>query len=339
MANQVEVLITIPFPDDLLAQLRSISPRLRFIVHKATQTADILSEVWQRAEVLYTDRVLPTPEQAPNLRWIQFHWAGVDHAIDAPILHKSGLVATSLSGAVAPKIAEYVLALLLALGHRLPDLIDHQRKSDWPKDRWKRFSPKELNSSTFGIVGYGSIGREVARLAAAFGATILATKRDAMHPADSGYTPEGLGDPTGELLRRLYPHQALRSMLRECDYIVVTVPLTSETRNLIGGEELAVVKPSAYLIDISRGGIVNHAALIAALRERKIAGAALDVFPEEPLPADSPLWKFTNVIISPHISGNTPNYDWHALALFAENLQRYLSGQSLYNRIDPEKGY
>jgi phosphoglycerate dehydrogenase-like enzyme len=128
-------------------------------------------------------------------------------------------------------------------------------------------------------------------------------------------------------------------MFKDCDFVVVTVPLTSETQDLIGAEELAAMKPSAYLVDVSRGGVVNQAALISALREHRIAGAALDVFPEEPLPADNPLWKMPNVILTPHISGITPLYDERAVDLFAENLHRYLAGLSLYNLIDVRSGY
>jgi phosphoglycerate dehydrogenase-like enzyme len=339
MAQPVEVLITLPFPEDLVAQLGSVSPRLRVTVHKASKPEEVPAELWQRVEVLYTDSVLPKPEQVPKLRWIQFHWAGLEKFLDAPILKKPGLYATSLSGAAAPQMAEYVLLMLLAFSHRLPELLENQRKAEWPKDRWKRFIPKELNESTVGIVGYGSIGREVGRLLHQFGATILATKRDAMRPEDPGYTPEGLGDPQGGLVSRLYPPQAIRSMFKECDFVVVTVPMTSETLGLIGVEELAAMKPTAYLVDVSRGGVVNQAALIAALRDRRIAGAALDVFPEEPLPPDNPLWKMPNVILTPHISGITPHYDKRAVDLFAENLHRYLAGLSLYNLIDILSGY
>ena len=128
-------------------------------------------------------------------------------------------------------------------------------------------------------------------------------------------------------------------MLKECDFVVVTTPLTQDTRNLLGPSELAVFKPTAYLIDIGRGGVIDQAALITALREHKLAGAALDVFPEEPLPADSPLWKLPNVILSPHIAGYSSAYDARAVALFAENLTRYLAGLPLYNQIDIAKGY
>jgi phosphoglycerate dehydrogenase-like enzyme len=339
MSEPVNVLITVPFPEKLISKLNGVSPRLRISVSKAKKTDEISDEEWGKVEVLYTSRILPSPQQAPKLRWIQFHFAGIDHAVDAPILKKEDLVATTLSGGSASQMAEYVLMMLLGLGHRLPELINTQKRAEWPKDRWERFSPQELRQSNVGIVGYGSIGRQVARLLAPFGAQVLATKRDAMHPEDSGYTPEGQGDPQGDFVRRLYPPQALKSMIKVCDFVVVTIPLTEETRGMINAEVFEAFKPTAFLVDASRGGVVDHEALFEALKEKKLAGAALDVFPEEPLPTENPLWKMPNVLITPHIAGNTVFYDERAVELFAENLDRYLSGLPLYNRYRPEVGY
>ncbi|MDD2695475.1 MAG: D-2-hydroxyacid dehydrogenase [Anaerolineales bacterium] len=339
MDDTIEVLLTIPFEEDLVDKLRQISPRLNINLVRARQANEIPEEAWTVAEVLYTSTLLPEPEQAPNLRWIQFHWAGVDHALEAPILSRPGLVATNLSGAAATQVAEYVLAMLLALSRHLPEVFAHQKRADWPKDRWERFTPQELRHSTVGIVGYGSIGRQVARLLQPSGATLLAAKRDAMHPQDAGYVPDDQGDPEGDLVHRLYPGKALRAMLKECDFVVITLPKTAETLNLLSTKELAAMKPGASLIDVSRGGILDHEALLAALKEKKLAGAALDVFPEEPLPADSPLWKMPNVIITPHVSGATAHYDERAVKLFSGNLIRYLSGLPLYNLIDLERGY
>ncbi|HSF83051.1 MAG TPA: D-2-hydroxyacid dehydrogenase, partial [Anaerolineales bacterium] len=300
MSEPIEVLITMPFPERLTARLAEVSPRLKITVQKASKVEDIPTELWSRVQILYTNKVVPPPELVPRLRWIQFHWAGVDHIIDDPLLRKPGLAATTLSGAASSQMAEYILMMLLALGHRLPDLIAHQKSIEWPSDRWERFSPKELRDSTVGIVGYGSIGRQLARLLHPLGAIVLATKQNAMQPEDAGYIPEGMGDPGGDFVHRLYPSQALRSMLKDCDFVVITVPKTPTTADLISEAELAALKPSAFLIDVSRGGIVNHQALIQALKDHKIAGAALDVFPEEPLPVDSSLWKLTNVILTPH---------------------------------------
>lgn len=339
MSDTVEVLITMNFGDELVKQLSEISPRLHIQVMVANQSQDIPAELWERVEVLYTNRVLPAPEEAPRLQWIQLHWAGADHAVEAPVLSKPGLQATTLSGTSASQMAEHAVMMMLALGHRLPDAFALQKRGEWPDERWKRFSPKELRDSTVGIVGYGSIGRQIARLLSAFGAQVLATKRDAMHPADTGYVPEGQGDPTGDLVQRLYPPQALKSMLKMCDFVVVCTPLSPETRNLLGGDELAALKPGAYLVGLSRGGVIDHNALLPLLRDQKIGGAALDVFPTEPLPADSPFWKLPNVIITPHVAGFSPHYDERAVVLFSENLQRYLSGLPLYNRINLERKY
>jgi phosphoglycerate dehydrogenase-like enzyme len=335
----VEVLITLPFDEEFISQLSSVSPRLQITLHRARQPEEIPPEIWAQTEVLYTDRVIPSYEQAPNLRWIQFHWAGVNHMIDSPLLKKPGVVATTLSGAASPQMAEYAVMMLLALGHRLPDLFDNQKLAEWPRDRFERFMPQELRGSIVGIVGYGSIGRQIARLLREFGVTVLAAKRDLMNLEDTGYLIEGMGDPEGDFAHRLYPPQALRSMFKECDFVVVTVPLTDETSGLIGPEELAALKPTAYVVDFSRGGVVDSTALFEALRDHKIAGAALDVFSQEPLPADHPLWKLPNVILTPHVAGNTPYYNQRAVELFSENLHRYLAGLPLYNRINLERGY
>lgn len=337
--DPVEVLITLNFNDQLVRQLMDVSPRLHIQVLNVREITDVPSEVWSRVEVLYTNRVLPTPEEAPRLKWIQLHWAGADHAVHAPILAKPGVQATTLSGTSASQMAEHAVLMMLALGHHLPEATALQKRAEWPGDRWERFSPRELRDSTVGIIGYGSVGREIARLVTKFGATVLATKRDVMHPVDTGYMPEGLGDPNGDLVQRLYPPQALSSMLKQCDFVVVCTPLTAETKNLLGAQELASLKPGAYLVALSRGDIVDHSALIPLLRDQKIGGAALDVFPTEPLPADSPLWKLPNVIITPHIAGFSPQYDQRAVQLFAENLQRYLSGLPLHNRISIENEY
>lgn len=339
MAPTLQVLITLSLEDDLLQQLRSISSRIEITVYSTRRVEDIPADVWARTEILYTDIVLPAPEQAPMLRWIQFHWAGIDRLVDAPILHRPEVTVTTLSGASATQMAEFIVTMLLALGHHLPGMLATQHKSEWPADRWERFRPLELRDSTVGLVGYGSIARQTARLLQVFGADVLAAKRDAMQPLDHGYTPENLGDPEGVLAKRIYPIQALNSMLKECHFVVVTLPLTSETRNIITTESFNAMRPGSYLVDVSRGGVIDHPALIKAIKSGRLAGASLDVFPQEPLLADSPLWKMPNVIISPHISGNSPHYNARAVALFTENLHRYLDNLTLHNIFDPNRGY
>jgi phosphoglycerate dehydrogenase-like enzyme len=335
----VQTLITVALEEPHLQRLRSISPRLVINHIPTRRNEEIPGNVWDKTEILYTDVVLPTPEQAPLLRWIQFHWAGIDRLVDAPILREPGVSATTMSGASASQMGEYILTGLLALGHKLPAAWSSQKNVEWPADRWERFSPRELRGSTVGLVGYGSIARQVARLLQPFGAEVLAAKRDAMHPEDDGYIVEGQGDPEGLLARRIYPIQALASMVKECDYLVITLPLTPTTRGMIDAEIIAAMKHGIYLVDVSRGGIVDHAALLKALKSGKIAGAMLDVFPQEPLPQENPLWKLPNVIITPHISGISSSYDERAVELFSENIHRYLGELPLYNTFTPDLGY
>jgi phosphoglycerate dehydrogenase-like enzyme len=340
MSDSIEVLITLPFPDRLITRLRKISPRLHITIQKANKFEEIPKEIWERTQVLYTARVFPQSiKESPNLKWIQFHWAGIDHILDSPLLQNSNIAITTLSGSNAYQVSEHILMMMLAFGHHLPEALEFQRNTEWPQDRWERFSPRELRGSTIGIVGYGSIGRQLARLLRPFNATVLASKRNAKQPQDADYTPKGQGDPEGEFVNRLYPGEAIRSMLKECNFICVSVPKTGQTMDLLGDTEFEAMKPEAFLIDVSRGGVINHKALVNALKDHKIAGAALDVFPEEPLPAESPLWRMPNVIITPHISGVTADYDQHAVEMFATNLQRFLAQAPLLNLFDPQRGY
>jgi phosphoglycerate dehydrogenase-like enzyme len=336
----VNVLVTVEFKPEQLDELRALSRSVELHTHPLAQGQDLPEGEWSDVEVLYTFRALPTPEQAPKLRWVQFHLAGIEEHLDAPILHHNEVRATTLSGANAPQVAEHALSLMLALGHHVPAMLGDQAARKWPAKRSELFLPAELLNATVGIVGYGSIGQRLARLLQAFGVTVLASKRDLLNPnRKDDFQVDQQGDPDAALVRRLYPGKGLRTMLKDCDHVVVTVPLTPETRGLIGAKQLAAMKPSAYLVDVSRGGVVDHAALIAALQKKQIAGAALDVFPEEPLPSDSALWELPNVIISPHVAGLSPHYLDRAFILFKENLRRYIAGEDLLNKIDLERGY
>jgi phosphoglycerate dehydrogenase-like enzyme len=339
MSAPIEVLITMLFPPDAIQRLKALSPRLQITELIARRTEDISKEAWARTEVLYTDTVIPEPDEVPSLKWIQLHYAGVDYALDAPIIHNPDIVVTTLSGVAAPQIAEYVLMMLLSLGHHMPEIIANREKADWPRDRSERYSPRELRGSTVGIVGYGSLGREVARLLQTFGVKVLAAKRDVFHPQDEGYTIPGLGDPEGNCFQRLYPIEAVGSMVKECDFVVICLPLTSETRGLISAEVLRQMKPSAYLVGVGRGATIDQVALLSALQEKRLAGAALDAFTEEPLPSNSPFWRLPNTLISPHIAGLSPLYRERAINLLIANMERYINGVSLFNRFDPKKEY
>jgi phosphoglycerate dehydrogenase-like enzyme len=200
------------------------------------------------------------------------------------------------------------------------------------------FVPEELNGKTIGIVGYGSIGRHVARLADVFGMRVLAMKRNPQH-ADVGFQFTDVGDPEGALPDRYYtPHQ-LHALLSESDVVLIAVPLTPQTQELFDEAAFQAMKSTAFLVNIARGGVCKETALIDALKQQRIAGAALDVFHQEPLPPDHPLWHLPNTFISPHIAGLTPHYNERAATIFEENLRRYLAGEPLYNIVDKTEGY
>jgi len=339
MSEERHILLTVQFNQQQLEELESLASDFKIISRPLSQGQELAEDDWAQVEVLYTFRALPQPEQAPKLRWIQFHLAGIEEQLEQPILHQVKVQTTTLSGANAPQVAEHALALMLALGHHLPEMVTDQSRSQWPTQRTQRYIPAELINSTVGIIGYGSVGQRLARLLQSFGVTVLASRRDLLKIDHTDYQVDGQGDPAAELPRRLYPGKALRSLLKECDYVVVTVPLTPETRGMIGAKQLSAMKPGSYLIDVSRGGVVNQEALIESLEKGQLAGAALDVFSEEPLPADSPLWEMPKVLISPHVAGLSPLYVERAFTLFKENLRRYIAGEELMNKIDLEWGY
>ncbi len=336
----VQVLCTLRFTAELLDRLRAVSPRLHITQQSCHDPQEVAAALANHpeVEVLYTfhvpDDVL---ELAPRLRWVQLHSAGADHLLRRPVLHSDVLITTS-SGIHATPIAEYVMASILAYRWQVPHWTACQREARWPSGRWDLYARPELRGSTLGIIGYGSIGREVGRLGRAFGMRVLALRRSAGR-AEQGYAVAQTGDPEGTIPERFYPPEALHEMLAECDYVVVALPLTPATYHLIGEAEFKAMKPSAYLVNIARGSIVDEAALIRALREGWIGGAGLDVFEQEPLPADSPLWKLENALISPHVAGFTPRYDERAADLFAQNLRRYLAGEGLLNLVDKTRGY
>jgi phosphoglycerate dehydrogenase-like enzyme len=336
-ADSIHILSTMSLPDELLERLRSVSPRLVVRQHNAPSADEVPSQEWDKVEVLYTLSAIPDASLVPELRWVQLHSAGANHLVDT-WLWKSDITITTSSGIHATNMAEYVLMMMLAFAHRLRRMVYYQAQAEWPKRRWQKFVPQELRGATVGVIGYGSIGREIGRLARAFGMRVLGVHRGGGRAPVSYELPDLARDGNAEP-DQLYTPDQLFDALAECDYAVLAVPYTSATHHLIDQAALQAMKPSSVLINIARGAIVDEPALVRALREGWIAGAALDVFEEEPLPHESPLWTMDNVIISPHVAGFTPHYDDRVTALFAENLRRYVSGGPLLNRVDREREY
>jgi phosphoglycerate dehydrogenase-like enzyme len=335
----IEVLVTFPLDESQIAKLKGVSPNLNFTFIPAKKADDIPATQWEKTEILFTENVLPDPDRKFKLKWIQFTTSGLDRWAGSPLSTAAGLQVTSLSGAAASQIAEHAVMMVLALGHKMSLMAAYQRKSEWPKDRLDKLQPVELRGSTVGIVGYGSIGRQIARLLTPFGATLLAAKRDAKSLEDHGFIQQEMGDPDGSFPNRIYPAEAIRSMLKHSDFVIVCAPLTPQTKGLLDVDAITSMKHGAFLVDISRGGIVDQAAMIKALQEGRIAAAALDVFPEEPLPPDHVLWGMPNVIITPHIADCSRHYTSQACELFSENLLRYLAGLPLFNLFNADRGY
>lgn len=334
----IPVLVTLRFTDDQLAKLTSLSPRIQVeqrVVTKDMTLADVLDP---NVVVLYAQGTDFPLAATPNLRWIQLHTAGIEHIFNTEAWH-SDIPITSMTGIHAVPIAEYAIGLMLAWAHHVPKMLAYQSRAEWATNRWANFVPHRVRDKTLGLVGYGAIGREVARLGQAFGLRVLATKRTASDPQYHGWRLKNTGDPNGTIPARYYPPEGLAEMLAQSDYVVVSTPLTEETRGLIGAAELAAMRPNAFLVNVARGGVIDQNALIKALQAGRLGGAGLDVFEPEPLPADSPLWGMENVIISPHVSGFTPRYDDWAMDVFAHNLRRFLDGDPLMNLVDRSRGY
>ena len=335
--TEIQVLLTEDFSDELLARLRAVSPQLAFHY----QRKNLTEEIWQDVEVLYSSTsIFPDPGMAPKLRWVQLNQAGANKALAHSFSKRPEVMITTASGVHVTQMSEYCLMMMLAFSQNLLKMFRQQQRAEWGQQSWGQFVARPLRGTTLGIVGYGSIGRELARQATSVGMRVLASKRNPMQPAMRGkFSQAGLGDPEGELPERLYPPAAIADMAAECDYLVVALPLSAHTKSTIGKTFFSAMKQEAIFINIGRGGVVDEEALLDALQNGQIAGAALDVFTQEPLPSDSPFWQLENVIISPHTSGNSVFYSDFCVELFAENLRRYLDKLPLLNRISREKGY
>jgi phosphoglycerate dehydrogenase-like enzyme len=282
----------------------------------------------RETEILFTISLRPQQfAVARKLRWIHAPTAAV-HQLLFPELVKSEVVVTNSREVHGPVVAEHVMALIFALAKKIPQAALLQQKRVWGQDAiWNEGArPRELAGSTLGLIGVGSIGRRVAQMASAMGMRVIAVREH----IEKG-NPEGV--------EAVFAPLALDEMLKQSDYIALAAPLIAATHGMINAEHLAVMKPGACLINVGRGPQVDEAALVEALRTRHLAGAALDVFEREPLPADSPLWGVENLLITPHTAGMTEKlWDRH-YELFSGNLRRYLAGQPLQFVVDKRKGY
>ena len=312
-------------------------------VDRATTPGELAAKIGQ-AEILFS--WVPGDDamaRAVHLRWLHVPAAGVG-AFLTPAFLASGAALTNSRGAHAIPIAEHVLATLLSLARDLPRAWTEQKsQAGMHREGWWTSAgmPRELQGKTLGIFGYGLIGREVARRAAAFGMRVVALKRRVEKPRT---WDDALLDAL-QLPREEPPVDAFLGtgdfdrLLAESDALVVSAALTAETEGRFDADAFARVRPGAWFVNVARGKLVDETALAAAVRDGRLAGAALDVFAAEPLPRASELYTLDRVILSPHVSGVSRAFWPRALSLFRENLRRDVRGEPLLNRVDPARGY
>ncbi|CAN5660125.1 D-2-hydroxyacid dehydrogenase [soil metagenome] len=303
-----------------LAQIQALAPDYHLLVTTDKQT---IEQALDEIEIAFKEFPQSLITKAPQLRWLQLWSAGADWLLRYPEITKLDLTVTNSSGVHAIPISEHILSYLFAFARSLPSAIRSQTQHAWQRSDWKHIF--ELAGKTMVLIGVGAIGERTALIANALDMRVLGVRRDS-----SATTPG---------VEAMFGTDQLLEVLPQADFVVLTVPMTPETKNLIGETELRAMKSTAYIVNIGRGGTIDEAALIRALQEKWIAGAGLDVFATEPLPADSPLWEMENVIVTSHYAGNTPKYDERAIAIFMDNLRLYMAGEPLRNVVDKTLGY
>lgn len=311
---------TCPVSDKHLAKIREIAPDLDIHVFPSIGDAQ---DMLPSAEILITYGEDLTPAHigvCTQLKWIHVISAGLE-LMPFPEIAARDILVTNARGIHIIPMAEYTLGMILMFSRRFAELYRNQLDRNW--DRTIRID--ELHGQTLGVIGAGAIGTEIAKRAQAFGMKTLGV-------ATTAREQEGFDE--------MFGRDGMDEVLQRSDFAVVIVPLTPDTDRLIGEREIGLMKPTAVLINISRGRVVEEAALLDALQTGKIRGAGLDVFEQEPLPKDHPFWGMDNVVLTPHLSSRSPHYMERALAIFRHNLRVTRAGEGdLQNKIDPVKGY
>jgi D-2-hydroxyacid dehydrogenase (NADP+) len=323
--EKTKVLISFDLPEVYVKKIRGVSPNVEVLQSVDKEEAQRLVE---EADILFTgffSRELFLA--ARKLKWIQAWGAGVDRLLLSEVV-KSRVIVTNAGGVHPTPISEHVVGLMLCLCRKLHLFIRNQAERKWERfESWSSVEQvEELSGKTVGIVGLGRIGTEIAQKTKCLGMRVIATKRDPSQNASKN-------------VDRLVHPADLNQLCAESDFVVLSLPLTKETEGMIGEAQFKSMKRTAYLINVSRGKIVKEDKLIEALKQGWIAGAGLDTFENEPLSANSELWGFRNVIITPHVAGLTPYYMERLTAIFCENLDRFLHEQPLINVVDKTLGY
>ncbi|MCH8910471.1 MAG: D-2-hydroxyacid dehydrogenase [Chloroflexi bacterium] len=320
----MKVLLLADFGAPYYPTLREEHPDLELV--EASSNDAILNEI-ESAEAVFGYLTAEQFAAAKDLKWIQTPDAGMEGLFNAiPNIVNTDVVVTNSRGAGAPMIGEHGVALMFALARQLPRFWADKQAHRWDQDGALAVV-EYLGDKTCGIVGFGKSGREIGWRAKALGMDVIAVDEQ---PVD--------GEP---IVEEVWGRSRLNDLLVLADYVVITAPYTASNENMIGADELALMKSTARIVVTSRGRLVDHNALVAALKSGEIAGAGLDTTIEEPLPADDELWDLPNVIITPHIAGNSERemLDKRTVDIFAENLRHYVSGRPLINVVDKQRQY
>jgi D-2-hydroxyacid dehydrogenase (NADP+) len=316
----MKLLTTAKFSGKDLEALQEVAPGVEVVREVDPEKA---REHFRDADV-FCGFELPGPlEEAKRLKWIQLTSAGAEHMFKSGIAQSDVLVTTA-SGIHAYAMSEFALCAMVMLARRIPQILEEIGDRKWRPQRARAYYGEELCGKTVGVLGLGAIGKQVAVVSRCLGMRVLGLRR-------SG----GASD----VADAVYGRDQLLELLPQCDFVVVAVPLTGDTKNMIGERELRAMKQSAFLVNMARGNIVDETALVHALREGWIAGAAIDVFAQEPLPAESEMWDVPNLIVTPHVAGNFAAYLDRVMGILRENLRRYVAGEAMINVLDKQRGY
>ncbi|KAJ3042396.1 hypothetical protein HDV00_007352 [Rhizophlyctis rosea] len=350
-AENILVILPLDGPQKELEKLKALWPNSKVTYFRSywpgrEKEVEIPEDLYKDVTILVTLVNFPTIAQAPKLKLVHLFSAGADRAITQPLFKDTSIPFTNSSGVHGPQISEWIIMTLLIWKHKYNALYENQKKKSW--DRSVADGTEDVYGKRIGILGYGAIGRQTARVAKSLGMEVYAytaTPRDTpSQRTDKGYYVDGLGDPDGTIPTKWFSgldKPSLHTFLRKnLDVIVISLPLTDQTRHFLSTEEFEILASHPPLIsNIGRGPIIDQPALVKALHSGQVAGAALDVTDPEPLPSDDPLWDAPNVIITPHVSGNTQEYAVRSFDVLKRNLERLGKGEAWLNEIDRRKGY
>jgi phosphoglycerate dehydrogenase-like enzyme len=325
------LLLDIPLPPAALDRLAAIPGLAVHPIPPVDPPRAFPTDLLRAASFLFTKNPPTNFADAGSLQLLQLATVGYEHWREHR-LQDRGIRICNARGVFDTAIAEWNVAMMIALRRDLPAMQRNQQASQWVRE--PRFA-LEVRNKVVGLWGYGGIGRETARLSRALGMTVHVLTRSPIRPRQNTYTQPGTGDPDGSLPHRLFRPEEERDFLAGLDFLILALPHTQASRGLIGPDQLRTLKPSAFLLNPARGPIVQEAALVQALREGWIAGAALDTHYVYPLPTEHPLWTLPNVILTPHISGSdrSDEYPGRIADLLTQNVERFLAGQPLLNEL------